>query len=478
MRFLLIAILFTVSFTTAFSEETYEIVGYAPRFVGEKVTLYTYQDYITMTKIEIGSGFVSPKDSLFRIELKNKSTIKGIININKTEAELYLAPKTNYDIYFLKAIGQPDGFQIKKTELVYFNLDSTDINYRIIQYNSWFDMYVSYNEKTIGPSNFHFYLDTFKTNVENAYRHVDDQFFLTYVRYNIAEMDQVFNSKGENKLNTFLTYIKPYPLYFENDQYMRFVKRFYSTDFGDYIPEIENAVFLALANSSPTKLMAALKKDLFLANPELREMMMVDKLGRAYYNEPQFQHNILTILDSVIYFTKFEHNSIIAQNIKGYLTNIEAGYPAPSIKLARAKGDTITWKSFEGKFVYLHFFETWSEKAIAEMRIMTELIKKYNEDIVFLSLCTDKDSSTFNDFKKNNPAFNWDIIYLGRNHDLVKRYKVVSVPAYFLIDQYGYLVLSPAPTPSPDGEYESIDKTFFYIHKMLHPQKTQRIGAP
>src|SRR5690606_22060553 len=140
-------------------------------------------------------------------------------------------------------VGQPDGFQTKKTEIVYFNLDSTDINFRIIQYNSWFDMFVAMHQNSIGKANFHTYLDTFKVDVQAAYKDIDDQFFLTYVRYNIAEMDQAFNTKGETRLNTFLTYIKPFPVYYENDQYMRFVKRFFAEDFGDYVPDIETSIF-------------------------------------------------------------------------------------------------------------------------------------------------------------------------------------------------------------------------------------------
>jgi len=456
----------------------HEIVGYAPRFVGQPVILYTYLDYITMTKVKIGEGVVSAKDSLFHIELTNKTTVKGIIEINKTEAEIYLAPETSYDIYYLKAVGQPDGFQNKKTELVYFGLDSADINYRIIAYNSWFDMFVSIHNESIGTGNFHTFLDTFKVDVQNAYKDVDDQYFLTYVRYNIAEMDQAFNSSGRNRLAIFLTYIEPFPVYHENDQYMQFIRRFYSDEFGDYVPEIESSIFNAMAQSSPTLLMAALKKDLFLANPEIREIIMVDKLGRAYYNEPFFRKNIITILDSVANYAKYGHSSVVAQNIKRYVTSIEYGFPAPHISLNGSKGDTITWDKFKGKFVYFNFFETWNEAAITEMRIIGELRKKYDDDIAFLSVCTDMDKATFDEFKKENPTLDWDIIYVGRDTELTNAYEVVAVPSYFLIDQEGFIILAPAPRPSPDGEYESIDKTFYIIHKALHPEKHKGIGQP
>lgn len=471
-----ITIFFIVLAQIVFGENQFELVGYAPEYAGKKVTLYTYQDYITQTRAIIGEAVVSKQDSLFHIPLNVKTTIKAIVEIDKTESSFYIAPKTTYQIEFIKPYNQPDGFQTKKTELLFFGLDSTDINYRIIQYNDWFDMFVAYHSNGISTSTFQRYLDTFKVDVMSSYKHVNDPYFITYVRYNIAEMDQTFDSKGKLRLNTYLTYIKDFPIYFENDQYMQFFKRYYSDDFGDYIPEIEQAIFLAINDSSPTKLMLALKQDLFLARPDIRELVMVDKLGKAYYSEPQFRGNILTILDSVVHHAVFPHSAVVAKNIITYLTKVEPGFPAPHISLKNAKGELVTWDKFKGKFVYLNVFETWNEKALTEMKIISELKKKYDEDIAFLSVCTDETPDKFNKFMTDNPEFNWDIIYIGRNNDVISKFNITTVPTYFLIDQDSFIAMAPAPAPSPDGEYESIDKTFFIIRKMLHPEEQIKVG--
>ncbi|MBK7129804.1 MAG: TlpA family protein disulfide reductase [Crocinitomicaceae bacterium] len=454
----------------------YEVTGYAPGFVGKKMILYTYQDYITMTRIKLGECIVSSDDSLFHIPVKNKTTIKAILHCDKTETEFYLAPQTTYDVYFSEIPNQADGFQTKEADLFFFGLDSTDINYRIIQYNNWFDTYVAYYADSINPANFHEYLDTFKTYAAEAYKNIEDVYFLTYVRYNIAEMDQAFNTKGESRINIFLNYIHPFPVYYENDQYMQFVKRFFYEEFSNYVPDVENAIFLSLANSSPTQLMKALKGDLFLANPELRELMMIEKLGKAFYKETDFRMNILTILDSVSKYAAFPHSAVVAKNITNYLTSIEQGFPAPHISLSGTNGEIITWDKYRGKFVYFTFFETWNERSLAELKIIAELKKKYDEDIAFLSVCTDDTREGFDAFMKANPDLNWDIIYVGNDEALLNKFRVASVPAYYLIDQDGFIALAPAPGPSPDGEYESIDKTFFIIHEALHPNQPIKVG--
>lgn len=460
--------------------QSYEIVGYAPAFVGDKVTLYTTQDYITMARMKLAEGEVSAKDSLFHLDIEVGTTIKGIIEIGNTEAPLYLAPKTSYDVYFPKAEDQPISFQNQHTDIVFFGLDTTDINYRILQYNLWFDTYIAYHERDIARGQFLTYLDTFMIYASDAYKDVDDEYFLTYVRYNVGEMQQSFggNARSSQRMETFLNFIEPFPVYYENDQYMKFFRGFYSKSFEDYPPDLEAEINMSIYDASPTRLVTALKQDLFLSNPEIRETVMIDQLGKQYYKRNDQKRSILVMLDSLSSHAKYNVNATIAKNVLTYLTSLEPGFPAPVINLPN-KVDSlgpITWKTYEGKFVYLSFFETWNDQAIREMKIMTELNKKYGEYISFLSLCTDKDQATYQAYMDKNPEIDWDVVYIGSDSPLREDYRVQNVPTYFLIDQSGFIAVAPAPKPSPDGEYESIDKTFFYIKRALTPSDGKRVG--
>ena len=57
------------------AQEDRFITGYAPEFVGEKVTLYTYGDYITLTRVKIGETIVG-NDSLFKLKNDVKFGVK------------------------------------------------------------------------------------------------------------------------------------------------------------------------------------------------------------------------------------------------------------------------------------------------------------------------------------------------------------------------------------------------------------------
>ncbi|UKN01438.1 hypothetical protein K6119_17065 [Paracrocinitomix mangrovi] len=462
--------------------QDYQIEGFAPDFVGEKVTLYTYQDYITMEKIKLAEGEVSPADSLFHLDLNIGTTIKGLIEVGRTEAPIYLAPKSSYAVYFPKPEEQVISFQNSRTDIMFFGLDSTDINYRILQYHMWFDEFVAYNESAIARGQFLAYLDTFSIYAADAYKDVEDEYFITYVRYNIAELQQTVggSSRSNLRLNTFLTYLQPFPVYYENDQYMKFFKGFYSRRFADFPPLIEDKVNEAIAEASPTHLMQALKQDLFLSNPEVRELVMVDKLGKQFYERPDQKRNILIILDSVIEHAKYPVNSTIAANVQNFITNLEPGFPAPyiSLKPIDAEEENITWRKYEGKFVYFNFFETWNDQAKVDMKIIQGLKTKYGDYISFLTVCTNEKKADFDAYLKANPEFDWDIVYIGKDSELKSDFRVTNVPAYYLIDQSGFIAMAPAPTPSPDAEYESIDQTFFFIKKALMPKDGKRVGEP
>jgi len=104
------------------------------------------------------------------------------------------------------------------------------------------------------------------------------------------------------------------------------------------------------------------------------------------------------------------------------------------------------------------------------------LIPRYGEDIAFLSVCVDKDSTTYEGFIKEHPEYTWDILYIGEDKSLMASYKATSVPSYYLIDQEAFIFAAPALAPSPNGEYESIGKVMFEIQEALHPKQPIRVG--
>jgi hypothetical protein len=50
----------------------------------------------------------------------------------------------------------------------------------------------------------------------------------------------------------------------------------------------------------------------------------------------------------------------------------------------------------------------------------------------------------------------------------------VTYPSYVLVDETGFIVAAPALSPMPNGQYETIDKTFYYIKEARNKLKDIR----
>jgi peroxiredoxin len=466
---------------TAFAEEgLVQIDGDAPQYIGKEVKIYEIDDYITFQRTVIATTKVGA-DSIFHASFYVDETKKIVIEINNVDALMYVAPKSNYTIFFpWNELG--GGMKLGGNEVqVYFqDLDSNDINYKILQFHGWMDDFMAENNvfRVLDKERYRKELDTLFKVGHDYYSKETDVFLKTYATYHLGQVEQLSLSRklGDQKLKTFSRYFKHQKINYGNDQYMIFFNSYFDNFFVDLDYKIENRVYLASLKSSPTLMVKALQEDYRMRNKDLAELVLIKTLKDNFFTGNYAQSNILYVLDSLSNHSKFAQHQKIAKNCIEALTFLEPGYPAPELRLKNNLGENISWKTFKGKYVYLNFFETWSESAIKEMKLYPSLRDKYGGDIEFVSICVDSDTSKLEKFLKDHEEFNWKIYPIGDNRDLMKRFQVQNTPSYFLIDQEGYLVAFPALSPSPNGKYETIDKTFFYIKKALHPQETFQVG--
>ena len=450
------------------SAKATEIIGFAPTFIGKKVELFTYSDYLTMTKVKLAEGVVSATDSSFKLSVDVKQVIKVLIEIENTNADIYLSPNTNYEIYYKPDNNFAQSFASQKAVTYFKNLDTSDINFKILQYQNWFDEYLYVNQTDILTKGIAAYIDTFKRYAYEAYAHENNPYFVNFVRYNIATLEKLKVSAKyrKPKVALYSEYIKPFPVYAFNDQYMSYIKAFYGNSFTTFQNQIQSDIVLAILNSSPSRLMQAMHRDPYFEKDELRELMMVNMLGNAYHTNQYEKENIEVMLDSVVKYAKFQSSGLAARNILKELTKAAPGYPAPNFVFT-VDGDTIELTKMRDEFVYINFFANWNTNSVKDMKLMEELVAKYGEYVTFISFCTDKNISDYEAFRNENPTMSWPIIYVSDHHKILKDYQVATVPYYVLIDQSGFIANAPALSPSPDGLNRTIESTFKFIKTEL-----------
>jgi hypothetical protein len=89
---------------------------------------------------------------------------------------------------------------------------------------------------------------------------------------------------------------------------------------------------------------------------------------------------------------------------------------------------------------------------------------RYGKYVEFVSIYKEADSLSEKGSEKLK-GITWDLYELPASNSIWKNYQIESYSHYTLIDAAGYVVASPTLKPTPNGQYETIDKTFFHLKK-------------
>ncbi|MES2589763.1 MAG: thioredoxin-like domain-containing protein [Bacteroidota bacterium] len=451
----------------SFSESMTTIIGFAPKYIGEKVEIYAIEDYFSMKERLIASVVVK-EDSTFRAVFFNSITQKVIIKSKNNKGFIYIDPNATYDIYLpTKNRFDEDRPLGNEVEISFRNLPESDINYKILSFDKWINNFLGLNfhKKNVNGLEFVQQLDTFKLNVEKAYSNDTSFFFQTYIRFSIAELDEIQFSGSRNRFEKFDFYLKKYPVMYQNNVYMEYLESFYKNIFTRLPMETNNRIYLGVLKSSPTLVANAMSEEITLRNAKILELVMIKSLSDSYFKGDFPQTNILSILDSISKHSLFKENGLIAENMIYKLTEVLPGTKAPNFALTNVKNESKGNDDFLKKHLYIQFIDLNIQECEKEVELLKPMYQKYKDDIEIISVYkkTENLSKKQLAFLANIP---WQKFEITSSNEILSRFKINSYPSYVLIDAYGYVVASPALKPIPNGNYETIDKAFFYIQKM------------
>ena len=474
-RFIVIYAFFLGQLAFTQNDRMVTITGYAPKYIGRNVRISEIADYLSMKESTIASTSVRP-DSSFTLTFEIEETQKVVVHADKNSSFLYLQPGSNYTIYLPGKDKfdplRPNGGNV---EITFLDLDTNDINFKILQFQRWSDEWVGsyFYLKNIKPLEFSKKLDEFKKSVEKFYQLSDttrnsennaENYFNTFVRFSIASLDNIQHAADRNRYEKHDFYLKYSPVAYRNDAYMDYLNSFYEQMIPRLSMETSNRIYLGLLKNSPTLIMKALGNEYTLINMRIREIVMIKSLSEKFYGNDYPQTNILAVLDSIANHSLFDANAVIARNMIERLTELTIGGRAPDLVLQSDQGEVVTLQGLPKKHVYLHFYDPSSQKSAEELAVLKKLYETYKEDVTFISIYPDKTYTTAIT-ETTIKSIPWSHCRAKDDNPIWKNYKIASYPTYILLDGYNYVVAAPALSPLPDGQYQTIDKTFFYIQK-------------
>jgi len=460
----LISLFFTLSLAQA---QGVVITGFAPSYVGKTINAYKILDYFSQAQALLSTTTVR-EDSTFTLVFDSPDIQKVILNSGNNKGFILVQPNAEYKVYFPEkdkyTPHKPSGNEV---EVAFLELDSTDINYKILGFQRWVDHFIgnNYHLKSRDSLLFVKSLDRFKTSVEEYYSKDTTIYLKTHIRFTFAGLDNIPNAAERNRYEKYDFYIRNTPVYYNSETYMTYIGDFYQKLIPRLSNETNQAVYEGVLHSSPTMIMKALSTEYTTSNIQVRELVMVKMLSEAFNAGDFPQTNILTILDSLSQRALIKEHRLIAKNLTVKLTQLVPGGKAPDIVFIEEGKETKTLHNYSGKHLYIHFMDIGSLRTEQELPLLKKIHAEYGSNVHFVSIY--KTANLDEKQKKLLEQFDWDVYALPESNPIWKKYNIEAFPQYTLIDAAGYVVASPALAPTPNGQYQTIDETFFYLKKVI-----------
>lgn len=444
------------------------VTGIAPGFIGEPARIVMTTDYISFAEKVISEAHVL-QDSTFKLTCELDQAIQAKLCVGNTCGNLYLSPGGSYRILF----PEPENrsmYDLSRSEvqLIFEDLDIKDINYSILAFDMWLDEFVANHLGLMASEEWRLALDTFKLYVADYYKDLTDPFFMDYVTYSIANVERIGHiteDREKNKAAVYRDYLYRRPVRINHPQYMQFLDNFYENYLMLSTRNFERDLYNHIMNADADRVRELLRTDPYLSDSLIRDIVMIKGLVELHRLEEYPKDKIESLLGKLSQAATAPQIKETAYQVHQRLTRMKAGQKMIDIALEGIDGDSVRFSDFKGKYVYLTFFSTACTPCLSELRIMPMLNERYGNDFQFVSIAVDKDPSHLEHFLNDHREIFWPVLKLQGAYHLLEKLGVASLPHYILIDKESRILQSPAYSPSPNGNYVSIDRTFFELKK-------------
>lgn len=470
-------------FTTHLLASTTVVKGNASQFKGKELVLYTYSDYISSKKEEIGFATIK-QNGAYSFEFDATEIKKVFLKIEDKTTSFFIQPGEVYNLNISYSDEINKGRVYDKQLSLNFSFPvPTELNQQIGKFNRNFDEFIAENRALFEKRNHSIEtkLKAFQIKVLKEVSSNNSDFITAYINYSIATAQNSLDvsykktdiKKGNNiKANLYLAYLDKKPTLYYNPEYMSFFKTFFIGEFKILSTTVEGFDISRAINdeASYRSLTKALSKYPFLENDEFKNLFLLNGLLENSRGKYFTKENIIKILNEVKSNSKYPEHKKIAANIIERITKKKFGIgsTAPPFELRNKNEESISLNSFKGKPIYINFWTNWSIPSQKEMKIMKVLYKKYKGKIEFISICADNDFSKMTNFLSKNEGYDWTFLHIGNDKKILSKYSIATYPTYILIDKNLKVIKFPAGRPGGTAERATEDNIEKDIYELIN----------
>ncbi|MCX6224884.1 MAG: TlpA disulfide reductase family protein [Bacteroidia bacterium] len=198
-------------------------------------------------------------------------------------------------------------------------------------------------------------------------------------------------------------------------------------------------------NPALEKAMVAFVNEKF-KSPEIYSVIVYDKLKQ--YIDSEGTTGIEDLVTEYLAKSTNEKYKASIKEMSDKWAVLAPGQPAPAFTLLDINGDNVSLTDFKGKYVFIDFWATWCGPCRAEIPAYKQLVAGYKgRNIVFISMSVDKDKAAWEKMVRAD-NFEWVQLHDPQTIKANKKYLVMYIPTFTLIDPDGKIVNARCPRPS------------------------------
>lgn len=430
----------------------------ATSYAGKQIRLYTVLDYVTDLQEKETQDTIKA-DGSFELSLQAEHTQPVFLKIDNITAQLYVRPDFVYGVTFPEidsTMNRNPDVELPVNIGIMVN-DSAELNNLIFDFLEMYNHFFIVDDgRFLSRSEMIRRCDSLQVRSTRKYDKVKNDYFKTYMNYTIASANANL-SRGDRFLME--VFIRNKPIQYEHATYMNFFKSYFKGYLAAQASQRKGESLFHIINTKASydELLNFVKFDKTIQSDSIRELIILEGLWDLSFNPEFDQEAIKTILLQLNRSTKNKMHKQISMNMLTYFNKLAIGSAAPMFTAMARDKQLYNFSSLKKRWVYLNFFSTSNLESLKEMPKIETLKKKFGDKIVFVSVCLDDSASTYQQYLRANPKFNWLILYnYNKNIKVTAKeaYAITGTEGYFLIDQLGNLVGSPALSPSKGIEYK------------------------
>ena len=425
-----------------------------------EATLDIYQIDNHLSRQKTWLQHVSP-DSMgifnAQLDLQEISTLQ-ICGSNKC-ALFYTQPNGRYLIELPEVAQQTFYNQDQQElELLFYRLDTNDINYRILGFEAWMDNYIAdiYQLKDIRSNEFILKVLAFKAETAMVYGEESNAFLRDYIKYSVGlTIDNFSVIGGPSKDDKYNFYLQTDSVDYTQPKLIEYAQLFYENYDSQVELKVRNAIDISIQANSLDGLIKALEQDPYIHNAAWAEFVALEVIieGEQANRIPKD-----LALDLLLALSKNGQQ-------KG-LRDAATYFWLEKSKLSNGQ----YWsKSYVEKqlglrlepnqYVYLHHYIPGNQKCITEMAALKRLAQRYQNKVQIISF-VQADAVWTNADKKAFEGANWQRLDLPKTATLWQQLGWKSSPAYILLDPQLKVLYLDALGPLPNARTQTIDLIF------------------